>query len=364
MIKKVWLKGFRNLKECVFELKNKTPYFIYGANNQGKTNFLEGLFFLGNGYSPVTNHLSNLIQFDLPEAVLGADFDYQNQTQRLYWKLTRDSKKQAILNQKVVRSYVQLDRYFHVAYLSADVIRIFTDNPEQRRLALNRFCVKFEPEYARKLNRYEQLLKQKNHALKSGKHLSLNVWNDQIVALAAEIVQVRIKSLRVLQVALFGLARDVPHFSIESLDIHYLTHGAGEAPYLAEEYRGWLQEKMTQFQDKEQLIGYSLFGPHRDDFVITINGRSLFLFFSRGINRIMAILFKLAEMSALKQTQNHDQTILLLDDVFVELDEEMKRFLIPLVCNHAQVFYTTVLPQEQNLFDHAQFIRVETGAII
>ena len=162
MLKKVWIKGFRNLKEVTLTLDSDQSLFFLGENNQGKTNFLESIFFLGHGLSPIEDNISNLVHFEESEAYLGADFVRQEVTNRLYFKITKDGKRVGFINNKSLKVFKSIRSLLNIDFISADIIRLFQDYPDQRRVVLDRFCSVFFSEYQAILRKYEKVIKQKN----------------------------------------------------------------------------------------------------------------------------------------------------------------------------------------------------------
>ena len=138
--------------------------FIYGDNNQGKTNFIESLFVVGNGKSTMNAPLENLVRFNKKEAIIGVDLDTE-ESDRFYLKISNLGKKQGLLNNNPLRSLKDIQKKLNIEYVSADIIRIFQENAEFRRKDLDNFCIKYNDTYESILRNYERTLKQKNSRL-------------------------------------------------------------------------------------------------------------------------------------------------------------------------------------------------------
>jgi DNA replication and repair protein RecF len=361
MLKKLWVKDYRNFDEFVIDLGKKSNFLIIGGNNQGKTNFLESIYFLGNGQSPRESYLGNLVNFDKQEAFLGLDFQKKDTTNRIYFKIGKDGKRVGLYNNKQIRSLSALGKQLDIEYISADIIRIFTESPDFRRKELDRFCSLYFDEYSKHLKAYEKVIKQKNRLIKSTQDKNgIRLWNKQLLEYAGYIVALRKQALVCLSEELVTLSRDVEDSFSRDLVIHYKNFALQE--HDNESYLDILSKKLEDSIEKEIMVGYSLYGPHRDDFYITINEKSLFSFYSRGINRIFAILFKIAQFRKLS-TEHRCFPVLLMDDAFAELDLNMKKKMVCLLDGMAQLFYTTVLEEDVSLFSDAQVFKMKKGVL-
>ncbi|MGE4169556.1 MAG: DNA replication/repair protein RecF [Candidatus Margulisiibacteriota bacterium] len=356
-IKKLWIKGFRNIGEILLDLTAHRHCFVYGNNNQGKTNFLEAIYVLANGVSPKEAHLDYLVGFGKEAAYVGADVSNGDQDERLYLKLTADKKKSLFLNQKPIRSFQTLRSLWSVQYLSADVIQLFQDQPDGRRQDLNRFCSLYFKGYPSVLKNFERALKQRNSALKAQNKAEATLWNEPFITYALEIIRFRQEACTVLEGILKQLMLE-GQFPFQVLSVRYWT--ANRDSFL--DYRQWLVDKLTQNMHKELRAGYTLYGPHRDDFEIMVDGHSLYHFFSRGINRSFAILLKVAQLMAL-QNQYGGFPILLLDDVFAELDPNMKAIMVNVIQHKTAVFYTSVIPEDGLFFEDVKGFEMVQGQL-
>lgn len=249
----------------------------------------------------------------------------------------------------------------NIDFLSADVIRLFKDAPEVRRRSINRFCSQYFSEYKSLITQYDRLVRQKNKTIKTtGDVRNVKLWNPQLVRYAADIVAFRLEGLSVLERKLNPFANDVLGDLYQTMSLEYDMFRIEMNPFSKAAYAEKLQEKLDANVEKEMAIGYSIYGPHRDDIGILLNGKSLFSFFSRGINRIMAIGFVLSQIQILSDRK---KSVLLLDDTFAELDIGMKTKLAAYVSGSCQVFYTTVLEEDKGLFPELKTVIVNEGNV-
>lgn len=365
MIRKIWLDGFRNFSNTLVDLSTDRTVVIFGKNNQGKTNLLESLFFMINGKSPRESISEHLIQFDAKEALMGASIEVAGQPKKLYVRLQRDGQKVISLDETVYRSFMPLRKQVNLAYLSADIIRFLQDSPSNRRGFLDEFLTGYYPAYSGLLKKYKGCVSQKNQLLKQGGNAtSLSVWNQSLLALSGDLVRYRVEGCRLLSETLAKMVRALDLPFGETLEITYdVPKYESEADTFVAGYQSFLEMRLADGMSKEMHAGYCLYGPHRDDFSVTVDGRSLFHFFSRGVNRTLAILLTLAGLS-LRYDQSGAFPILLLDDTFAELDSDMKGRLIPYIQSQTQLFYATVLEEDKQVLGTARILEIDSGAVV
>jgi DNA replication and repair protein RecF len=363
MLRKIWVSGFRNLEEQLVDLEGRRSTIVYGENNQGKTNFLESIYFLGSGHSPVENKIENLVCFEQKEAVLGLEFETKSEKKKIYFKLNKQGKREGLFDSKRIHSYKRLSDYLRVEYVSADVIQLFQFYADSRRRDLDRFLTTHLPDYGDVLKQYERVIKHKNALLKSDSDLSsLAVWNEKLVTLADKIVSFRLKGLKELERSLETLSNQFGDPYSKSISIQYTVKSLENALEASNSYKEVLLSKLLLSRGKERALGYSLYGPHRDDFVINVDGRSLFTFLSRGINRLFAHLYKVAQLDLLVGKIGFFPVIL-LDDAFAEIADSLKRKIIRIYEERGQLVYTTVLPGDSDLFDNPSIFQMTSGKL-
>ena len=145
---------------------------IFAKNNQGKTNFLESIYFVTNGFSPIETKSTALINYDANKSLVGLDFDKQDESYRLYLKFDKSGKKEFYLNNKLFQTGVKRDTFLITDFISADILHLFQKSPDFRRKKLDDFCRFIFKDYQTTLSEYERVLKQKNTLLKLKKGLT------------------------------------------------------------------------------------------------------------------------------------------------------------------------------------------------
>jgi len=330
---------------------------IKGFNNQGKSNCLEAIFFLLTGKSITGTPLDYLINESKSYCQMGLDFISNNgNDERLYMTYKIDGTAVIEFKDAVLRRHSAVKDVLATRYLSADVLHVFQESPDFRRRYLDQFCNEYYSQYPRLLKRYEGLIKQKNRALKDNfSESDIQLFNQQLVPIAAEIVKLRQAAL-VLMIA--EISTECAEFFSMYTDTVYVNYKISSHLGESESYTEWLAAKLSGAFIKEKRAGYSLYGPQRDDFVMMIGDKPMMYYLSRGMNRIMAILLTLAQLKLLSKVRKC-LPVLLLDDVFAELDIDKKHRLMTVLVSDMQVVYTTVLSEDLGLLDHENLLEYE-----
>ena len=366
MIKSLWVKGVRNLEEAVFSFSPGEPTVILGENNQGKTNFLEALYVLCHGRSPFGQDLLPLVSVSQQKAVLGGDVVRPDgDLSRIYHQFDKDGGRFFSVDDKPFKRGSVLSSYVLCSFLSADVVRLFQDSADVRRREMDMFCKEVFSEYGAILRRYTQALRQKNRLLKQERSFEdVSVWNQQLSVLAADIVAYRCEGLSILETEMGPLVETVFGDLASSCRLPYICSRLPN-PFLGDKltYQTALLSAFSADFEKERILGYTLSGPHRDDFSVYLDEQLLFTCFSRGVNRMMAILLRWGELFLFRQYRKM-LPVLLLDDVFAECDFLRKQRLITLLSGRVQCMYTSVLEQDVDLFDQANVFRMQRGAAL
>jgi len=231
-----------------------------------------------------------------------------------------------------------------VVLFAPEDMLLVVGSPGLRRAGLDRLAAQRVPAYARDLATYGRALQQRNSLLRAireeqASRSELRMWDVPLLDAGAAVVEAR---LRVLAELCEPLAR--AHAEIapgeaasEPLAIRYATNAPalhGESP------RGALSRRLEETAEKEVWNGSTLVGPHRDDLVFELGGRDMSGFASRGQQRTAILALKLAELDLLT-THDGRPPLLLLDDVFSELDPDRRAHLVRRIAELPQAFVTT-----------------------
>lgn len=329
MIETLRLQHFRSYKDASFEFESGVN-IVVGPNATGKTNLLESILVLCRGGSYRAND-SDLIEHQQPWARI--DSDLQN---------TRRTIKLTLANQRVDKTYIIDDttikrlpygRTLPVVLFEPNHLLLLTQSPELRRSYLDEVLEQTIPTYTQLKRDYKRTLAQRNRLLKQPTtNKDFFVWDIRLSELGGQIAQARSRFVTENSIALNDLYNTLVEADHE-VEAHYKStlpiDSYGSAMLVA------LEKNLTKDQDR----GYTTTGPHRDDLRLLIDGHELSLAASRGETRTIMLALKLLELQAIERVRDH-KPILLLDDVFSELDGARRRNLTEYLKDH-QTFITT-----------------------
>ncbi|MBT5855965.1 DNA replication/repair protein RecF [bacterium] len=363
MVHKIWIKQHRNLENIMVSVNQSRNVYVYGLNNQGKTNFLEAVYMCAFGRSPQESEINHCIPLDKPHSVMGVAYDIDGDSHQAYVKFSETGQKEISLDGQVITSFRSLQKQIPMDYVSADVIRLFQGYPDTRRRDLDQFVGQLDHEYTAILKRYSQVLKQKSAALKESINpSSVDVWNDQLIPLAEVLVNRRLLALKQLSDKLQLFMDELGLVEFSKLDCLYQAKSLGDALDQFPNYQEKLKQKLKEGRLKEWHSKQCLYGPHRDDFSIRFDGKSLTNFFSRGINRAVSLLVKVAQLQILSN-RGKGFPLLLLDDALAEIDDTNRSKLLPFISAHTQIFYTTTDRSDENFLPECMVYQIKKGVL-
>ncbi len=336
---------------------------IYGANAQGKTNWLEAIYLLATTKSFRTSHPREVVAHDAKEAILRGTIARGNLTKDLQLLIT-ESTKQTFVNGKreaVARYLGNLDA---IAFTS-DEMQIVRGAPEARRRFLDRGVFFTLPAYLGTLNEYNRVLKQKNALLREASEAEdpakyfdlIQPWNDQLVALGAEIHAARLNYVEQLRAHL------TPElFQAEQIAIRYKSSLEGKGDL--NEYANLLRERLNLRLKNEIAVGYSLVGPHRDDLEILFDSYEIARFGSSGQQRSSLLILDLAQISVYYQCFE-EYPIFLIDDIDAELDRTRIEILLDYLDGRLQTIVSTSKRTIADRYRHrARTLFVQSGRAV
>jgi DNA replication and repair protein RecF len=363
LLTRIEASGFRNL-EGFAEFGSGLNIF-YGDNAQGKTNWLEAIYILGNTKSFRTSQLRECISFTHPQALLRGETLRGSVTKQIQLLISEDSK-QLFVNGKreaLARYLGNLD-VFVFSLEEMDVIR---GEPGGRRRFIDRGAVAVTPRFLNTLSRYNQVIKQKNRLLgeasksdNPGHFINqVEAWNEQLVELGASIHDQRTSYVERLNQVLDQNDHGRAIFGAERINVRYLSQleGKGDLSRYAELFTERLALRLTA----EIAAGHSLIGPHRDDLEILSDGREVARYGSAGQQRSALILLDLAQVSIYNSVYE-ESPVLLIDDIDAELDRGRIEALLSELEGSTQTVISTSRRAIANRYrDRASIYLVERG---
>jgi len=342
------LRPFRNFEEQKLSF---SPYksLIYGENGKGKSNILEAISFLSIGKSVRGARDSQAI----PHA--GTYFDIRGifntngskKNIRVFYEKMRGKK--VFIEGEPLSKVSDLVGEFRTVHFSPEDVSLVLRFPTQRRRLLDILISQARPAYLKELQKYRRVLSQRNKMLRDSKKVFISSqfsreiapWDKQIAEFGALIRLGRLSAIKSMQA---DFVEFYNRFSPENenADLKYNGPMTGDISSLTND----LLEEIIQKRKKELSLGYTIAGPHRDNVSFEINGKTADDFASEGQLKTALIAWKLAE-SRFIEKQCSQQPILLLDDLFSELDTKRINLLLETITEFDQVITTT--PRELGL---------------
>jgi len=345
-LEKLLLHKYRNYEVLNKEFTAQVNILI-GLNAQGKTNLLEAVYYLSGAktYRPANDH--QLKQWEAPFFIVKGILRNRDGVKEIEIRFRDDlppAGKEIKVNGVKIRKTAELLGHLNAVLFAPEDLTVIKGSPAERRRLLDYDISQVSPSYYTKLQKHNRLLNQRNHLLKRlwerGQGLDeLEIWNEQYLQICEEIIAKRVKVLEKLT-PLTRLMQRKLTTGQESLEIKYLLNRQYELKK-PEEIKELLVKEMKRTKQEEIRRGLTLWGPHRDDLIFSINGIDLKMYGSQGQHRTAVLAIKLAELEFFK-AEAGEYPILLLDDVLSELDKERQDQLIATIRDKAiQCFITT-----------------------
>jgi len=381
--KRVKLTNFRNYESADIEFTSGVN-LIYGPNGQGKTNLVEALnFFAALDSHRVAGH-TPLIKQGKSTAIISLELSHESRDLLLEYEINTDSSNRARLNKSEVAKPKDILGYLNSVIFAPEDLDIVKRDPSNRRAFLDQLIVQFNPRMHGVYADYDRVLKQRNTLLKSaratgtkGDSLStLDAWDQALIKNGTEIIAARVAITEKLSPPLvtnyqnIAISNNEPGMFIRSsvvesskLDQDDLETQDALDTTNKEEISHLFQQKLSLLRQKELERGITLVGPHRDDLQLNLGPLPAKGYASHGESWSYALSLKLASLEILKIESKLGDPILILDDVFAELDKDRREKLSDLVQQNEQVLITAAVIEDVpgNLL--ANKFEVESGKV-
>ena len=373
------LVDFRNYAVADVALSAGPNVFV-GRNGQGKTNLAEAIAFLATLGSHRVSTDAPLVRHGADAAIIRARLAHGERQILLEAQVNRQGPNKARVNGAPVKSS-DLPRYAQVVLFAPEDLHIVRGDPSSRRRFMDQLLVQRSPRFAGVLSDYDRVLRQRTALLKSarargirGEQLStLDVWDDKLVALGTELIEARLALAADLTgplTAAYAAIAGADHepriewaLSVRGGDPEEeAVESAAEAPggLIAEQFRQALADKRTAELDR----GLTLVGPHRDDLLLRVRGLPVKGYASHGESWSVALGLRLASADLLRADSRLGDPVLILDDVFAELDTDRRARLAALTAGYEQVIVTAAVEEDVPVALRARVVRVESGRIL
>jgi len=360
MICRLQLEDFRNYeKEIVVPTAGINVFF--GLNGQGKTNILEGVYYLLTGKSYRVQRDQELIRWGKTGFHIYGKFIVAQRPVFLESHYL-DKHKIIRINQVSCKKLSDYVGTVNVVYFSPDDLFMIKGGPAERRRFLDFHIAQRRPSYISLLNSYNKVIQQKAALLKAvlskdTKCEQLRLWNEQLFRIGEKIICSRwemVNRLNTVSRAIYSLLSNQK----EKMDIVYISSGEEQLEKALSRFAELLEEKMIAEIERQMILT----GPHRDDLRISLNDRSARLYASQGQQRSLVLSLKLAEMEIIKEDKG-EYPLLLLDDVLSELDSLRREYLVQFINSSAIQTLMTLTSAEEPQFRAQAGFRVHQGRI-
>jgi DNA replication and repair protein RecF len=371
---KIELFNYRNFLKAEIRLEDGVNVF-YGENAQGKTNFLESLYFLARGKSfrtLDTTHCISELSSDMQTAILKSDFLDLNLVNNKFKIEINSNKKSVWLNQKRTVS-TKISTMCPIVLFSPESLSAIKNGPAERRDLVDDF-IESLPEFTKSVTQYRKILKARNKILSDlKKELKrpedvknvLEALNDIFTKQSLDLIELRLFVLKNFQ----PYIKNAIHFLFgDNTDFHfrYIASGMEITEFNASKLTEIFNLNFKRLFQAEIATGYSLIGPHKHEVEFIMNGKDSRYYCSQGQQRGLIIAFKIAEVLYRLQVRN-EKPILLLDDVMSELDEGKRVKLVDFLKSINSQIVITTTDRSSNVIKsmgpHSQY-KIANGQIL
>ena len=335
------LQDFRSYKNLELPLNEGTHIFI-GENGEGKTNIVEAIMYL----ALLSSHR---ISTDAPLIKLGAERGYvrakvsdQDRDTLIELEINNGKANRAKVNQNPVRSQRAISGIVKAICFSPEDLDLVRGDPSERRSFLDHLLIQRNPRLGGVISDYEKALKQRNTLLKArAPESTLAPWNEHLANFGGEIIAARLKLIRELIPHLMNSYENISVKKQPSLEYKSNLDNLTEDK---EDNKSEILRKIEEVGFQERERGVSLVGPHRDDLLLNLGEHPVKGFASHGESWSIALSLRLASYQLLKA--DGDNPILILDDVFSELDEKRRERLVALTNAAEQTLITVAVAND------------------
>ncbi|AMM19493.1 DNA replication/repair protein RecF [Frondihabitans sp. PAMC 28766] len=377
------LTDFRNYATAEVSLE-RGPNLFVGRNGQGKTNLVESLGYLATLGSHRVSSDAALIRQGQGSAIVRARLESNDRELLAEVQINRSGPNRAQINRGAIKVR-ELPRYFSSILFAPEDLALVRGEPGGRRRFVDELLVARNPRLSGILSDYDRVLRQRNTLLKSarasrvsGDKLStLDIWDDRLVALGSEIIASRdqlVEALGPRVAASYSAVAGDDHaaelstvLSIRGTvrdDDDPVDEGAAQDAIDAEAIAPLFRETLARVRSKELERGVTLVGPHRDDLFLSLNGLPARGYASHGESWSFALALKLASASVLRADSDTGDPVIVLDDVFAELDRTRRERLADSVADYEQVLITAAVEEDVPERLAAHTVRIAHGAIV
>jgi DNA replication and repair protein RecF len=331
-LKRISLTRFRNYTNSEF-IFSESGALLLGPNGCGKTNLFEAIAYNSYGKSFRYHSDQNLLQFDAKHFSIDAEFELGMVQCHIVSEFAQ-GKKKITINRIPVRQLSQIYEYVKVIYCSPEDVYLVNGSPRKRRQYFDLAIAQLTPSYIPQLRHYNHIVEQRNTLLKdSANKKQKKQWDKLFQDAALPVIVSRLAYISKLNGKIQSTYKDTL-IETETLHIDYLpTLNPVQEECRTVSY----EEQLARLASKEWQYQRTLIGPHLDDYEIRLLGKPLRDIGSQGQKRTVTLLIKIAHLELIRDSIG-EYPILLLDDIFAELDKDHTEHFMKILESHEQVF--------------------------
>lgn len=340
-LKKLSLTNFRSYESLELLFPPGVNTFI-GNNGCGKTNIAEALIYLGflSSHRVPTN--APLIYRDREQAIIRADIESDGRTLSVDLEINANKANRARLNQNPTKSQREILGALQVIYFSPEDLDLVRGEPTQRRDFLDKLLILRTPRMAGVITDYDRVLRQRNTLLKTrAPESALAPWTEQLISLGAQLTAERIALVEKLNPYVGAHYANLNE--VKAASIAYKSSTDGLTTNSVANLQT-LTVKQLEVAGNESERGISLIGPHRDDLHLHLGDFPAKGYASHGESWSMAISLRIASFTLLRDEGS--SPILILDDIFAELDTTRRKQLVAITEIAEQTFITVAVESD------------------
>ena len=362
-VKHLTLSNFRNYSTVELPLTTGVNLLV-GRNGQGKTNLAEAIFYAATLSSHRVSGYLPLIKQGESKAIIRLLARFEDRENLLELELTTEGSNRARINKSETPRVRDVLGYVNAVIFSPEDLDIVKRDPSNRRAFIDELIVQLTPRMAGVYSDYDRVLKQRNTLLKSARNMSasasglstLDSWDQSLVGIGSEIIAARFditsRIAPYLQAAYAAIAdeKNDPSIRIKSSLATNDIDSDGSETFLntgeRQEIEELFQDRLAAVRSKEMERGITLVGPHRDDLLLLLGTLPAKGYISHGESWSYALALKLASADLIRKDARAGDPVLILDDVFAELDSTRRSRLAALVSHNEQVIITAAVAED------------------
>ena len=357
------LKNFINYDTLYMHFNDKLNIII-GNNAQGKTNILEAIYFLSITKSNLPVNDKTCIKKEQLFSKLECNICGINGNNKLSLLMNANGKRLSI-NGIDIKKHSEFIGNLRVIIFNPDDVRLIKEAPGNRRRFLNIEISQLYGNYINILNEYNVVLKQRNEYLKviksgNANYVYFEILTDKLIDLSFSIYSYRMKFIDNINKYVDSVYEEISGY--KGLSIKYLPNVDLSN---MENFKKIMKDKLKASYDRELFMGSTLIGPHRDDFSFVLSDSDLLLYGSQGQIKMAILALKLSEIDVFKDVCG-EYPVLLLDDLFSELDLNKRNKIINYLNRDIQTIVTTTDLKniDKHLVKSAKIFKINNGKIV